>query len=253
MDIEDHFWGIEGPKSTKIPLNALIWVFSVISVLQSGFLGAWTAEYMCSKPWNKHCVQHIIVFLLFPQISPEFLTNFSAFSRSTKSQRYIASRYFLIFLSRGFLFSWKLKHTACLGAPSSPSDHLRLIPLKICNIWTEDVGRAQTLGIRVYWHFHQKLASTFNTATLQIKHSKDWLKSATASSRRAVCNSTWTPLPRRMRGGRPSAAAARRSPPRAPVDEQPAPSAPKKPDIETAEPAPAAETSDASATTSESQ
>ena len=66
--------------------------------------------------------------------------------------------------------------TACLGAPSSPSDHLRLIPLKICNIWTEDVGRAQTLDIRVYWHFHQKLASTFNTATLQIKHSKDWLK-----------------------------------------------------------------------------
>ena len=52
-------------------------------------------------------------------------------------------------------------------------------------------------------------------------------------------------------GGRP--AAARRSPPRAPVDEQPAPSAPKKPDIETAEPAPAAETSDTSATTSESQ
>ena len=54
-------------------------------------------------------------------------------------------------------------------------------------------------------------------------------------------------------GGRPSAAAARHSPPRAPVDEQPAPSAPKKPDIETAEPAPAAETSDTSATTSEPQ
>ena len=52
-------------------------------------------------------------------------------------------------------------------------------------------------------------------------------------------------------GGRPSAAAARHSPPRAPVDEQPAPSAPKKPDIETAEPAPAAEASDT--TTSESQ
>ena len=106
MDIEDHFWGIEGPKSTKIPLNALIWVFSVISVLQSGFLGAWTAEYMCSKPWNKHCVQHIIVFLLFPQISPEFLTNFSVFSRSTKSQRYIASRYFFsFFLARASLFT----------------------------------------------------------------------------------------------------------------------------------------------------
>ena len=49
------------------------------------------------------------------------------------------------------------------------------------------------------------------------------------------------------------AAAGRRSPLRARVDEQPAPSAPKKPDIETSQPAPAAETSDTSATASESQ
>ena len=49
------------------------------------------------------------------------------------------------------------------------------------------------------------------------------------------------------------AAAGRCSPLRARVDEQPAPSAPKKPDIETSQPAPAAETSDTSATASESQ
>ena len=49
------------------------------------------------------------------------------------------------------------------------------------------------------------------------------------------------------------AAAGRCRPLRARVDEQPAPSAPKKPDIETSQPAPAAETSDTSATASESQ
>ena len=53
--------------------------------------------------------------------------------------------------------------------------------------------------------------------------------------------------------GKVQAAAGRRSPVRARVDEQLAPSALKKLDIETAEPAPAAETSDTSATTSESQ
>ena len=54
-------------------------------------------------------------------------------------------------------------------------------------------------------------------------------------------------------GVRTPAAAGRHSPPRAPVDEQAAPSAPRKPDIETSQPAPAAETSDTSATASESQ
>ena len=54
-------------------------------------------------------------------------------------------------------------------------------------------------------------------------------------------------------GAQPPAAADRRSPPRAPVAEQPAPSAPKKPDIEAPEPAPAVETSDSSAGASESQ
>ena len=54
-------------------------------------------------------------------------------------------------------------------------------------------------------------------------------------------------------GAQPPAAADRRSPPRAPVAEQPAPSAAKKADVEASEPAPAAETSDTSATTSASQ
>ena len=54
-------------------------------------------------------------------------------------------------------------------------------------------------------------------------------------------------------GAQPPAAADRRSPPRAPVAEQPAPSAAKKPDVEAPETAPAVETSDSSTGASESQ
>ena len=54
-------------------------------------------------------------------------------------------------------------------------------------------------------------------------------------------------------GAQPPAAADRRSPPRAPVAEQPAPSAAKRADVEAPETAPAVETSDSSTGASESQ
>ena len=54
-------------------------------------------------------------------------------------------------------------------------------------------------------------------------------------------------------GAQPPAAADRHSPPRAPVAEQPAPSAAKKADVEASETVPAVETSDSSTGASESQ